>query len=325
MKKAETILVTGGCGFIGSNFLRLLWREGYPGMVVNVDALTYAGNIETLKGLDFKSYAFFPWDIADRTKMSMVFEKTKPDIVVNFAAESHVDRSLSDSAPFERTNVKGTEVMLEMARKYGVKKYIQISTDEVYGDIGEDGEPTDEEAPIRPGNPYSESKADADALVRGSGLNWCITRCTNNYGPHQFPEKFIPVMITKAMNGESLPVYGDGQQIRDWIHVEDHCHGIRKVIEHGKGGNVYNFGGDNEQRNIDVAKAILRTLAKPESQLDFVEDRKNHDFRYSINFAKAERELGWVPGTRWKQGLMDTVLWYRDNGDWWLPLLSRGK
>jgi dTDP-glucose 4,6-dehydratase len=294
-------------------------------MVVNVDALTYAGNIETLKGIDFKSYAFFPWDISDREKMAQAFEKTNPDIVINFAAESHVDRSLEDSAPFLKTNVEGTRVLLETARNYNVKKYIQISTDEVYGDIGPDGKPTDENAPINPGNPYSQSKADADALVQASSLDWCITRCTNNYGPYQFPEKFIPVMATKAMAGESLPVYGDGQQIRDWIHVEDHCRGIWKVAQQGKPGNVYNFGGENEQRNIEVAKAILRALGKPEDLLTFVEDRKNHDFRYSINFAKAEKELGWMPAHNWEQGLLDTIIWYRDNVDWWRPLTLRKK
>lgn len=323
MKKADTIMVTGGCGFIGSNFLRMLWRGSYPGLVVNVDALTYAGNIETLKGIDFKSYAFFPWDISDADKMAQAFDRTRPDIVVNFAAESHVDRSLEDSAPFWVTNVKGTETLLEAAKVFGVKKYIQISTDEVYGDIGADGIPTDENAAIKPGNPYSESKADADALVQGSALDWCITRCSNNYGPYQFPEKFIPVMATKAIYGENLPVYGDGQQIRDWIHVEDHCRGIWKVIKQGKPGNIYNFGGENEQRNIEVAKAILKSLGKPETQLSFVEDRKNHDFRYSINFAKAESELGWMPSVQWEQGLLETIIWYRDNVHWWMPLRQR--
>ena len=315
-------MVTGGCGFIGSNFLRMLWRSNYPSLVVNVDALTYAGNLETLKGVDLKGYAFFPWDIADADKMAQAFEKTRPDIVVNFAAESHVDRSLADSAPFLRTNVEGTRVLLEMSRTYNVKKFIQISTDEVYGDIGPDGDPTDENAPIKPGNPYSQSKADADALVQASEIPWCITRCSNNYGPWQYPEKFIPVMATKAMANERLPVYGDGQQIRDWIHVEDHCRGIMRVIEDGKPGEVYNFGGENEQRNIDVATQILKTLGKGQP-LKFVEDRKDHDFRDSIDFRKAERELDWMPVVNWEKGLTETLLWYRDNVDWWLPLTLR--
>jgi len=323
--KNDTIMITGGCGFIGSNFLRMLWREQYPGMVANIDSLTYAGNVETLNGIDLKNYSFFPYDIADPIKMALAFERVKPDIVVNFAAESHVDRSLDDSAPFLRTNVEGTLNMLSMSEKYGVKKYIQISTDEVYGDIGPDGIPTDESAPINPGNPYSQSKADADALVQGSRVPWCITRCTNNYGTHQFPEKFIPVMAIKAMAGGKLPVYGDGQQIRDWIHVIDHCHGIRKVIESGRTGEVYNFGGNNEQRNIDVAKKILRVLGKGDDQLEFVEDRKKHDFRYAIDYGKAESELGWQPGTNWESGLLETIMWYRDHPDWWQPLQQRIK
>jgi dTDP-glucose 4,6-dehydratase len=317
-------MVTGGCGFIGSNFIRMLDRDGYGGLVVNVDSLTYAGNKENLKDIGLRGYTFFNFDIANASLMDTAFAKTRPDIVVNFAAESHVDRSIDGAAAFVRTNVVGTQVMLDMALRYGVSKFVQVGTDEVYGDLGPDGIPATEDGSLKPSSPYSASKTAADLLalsyVRTHKMDVSVTRCSNNYGPYQFPEKLIPLMVTKAMNGERLPVYAEGLQVRDWIHVLDHCRGILRVVDGGRPGEVYNFGGDCELRNIDVVKEILKATGRGEDLIDHVEDRKGHDFRYAIDFSKAEGELGWRPTVKWETGISETIAWYRDNEDWWLPL-----
>ncbi|MFZ5435625.1 MAG: dTDP-glucose 4,6-dehydratase [Bacillota bacterium] len=316
------LLITGGAGFIGSNFIRYILREHPEWQVVNLDKLTYAGNLANLKDVeDNPRYRFVRGDIADRGLVERLFHEEKFDGVVNFAAESHVDRSILDSSPFIETNVKGVQVLLEAAREFKIKKFVQISTDEVYGSLGPDDPPFTEESPLLPNSPYSASKAAADLLCRAYHKTYqlpvVITRSSNNYGPYQFPEKLIPLMITNALEEKPLPVYGDGQNVRDWLFVEDNCRAIALVIEKGKPGEIYNIGGGEEKRNIDVVKAILRLLGKPESLITFVKDRPGHDQRYALNTDKMLRELGWQPAVSFEDGLARTVKWYLANRPWW--------
>lgn len=319
------LLVTGGAGFIGSNFVLYMLRE-HPGYeIVNVDALTYAGNLENLTSAEqHKGYSFEKADILDMEQMDRLFQQGV-DTVVHFAAESHVDRSILDPGVFARTNVLGTQVLLDKARQYGVTKYVQVSTDEVYGTLGASGLFT-EETPIAPNSPYSASKTGGDLLARAYyetyGLPVNITRCSNNYGPYQFPEKLIPLMITRALNDQPLPVYGDGLNVRDWLHVEDHCRAIDLVIHQGKPGEVYNIGGNNERTNTEIVTTILRQLGKPESLITYVEDRPGHDRRYAIDPAKIIRELGWKPKYNFDSGIKATIEWYLSHRDWWNRILS---
>ncbi|MBB5324210.1 dTDP-glucose 4,6-dehydratase [Anoxybacillus tepidamans] len=319
------VLITGGAGFIGSNFVNYMVRK-YPSyQIINLDALTYAGNLENVKEVENEpNYRFVKGDITDRELIESLFAEGI-DAVVNFAAESHVDRSITDPGVFVRTNIQGTQVLLDAAKKYGVKKYIQISTDEVYGTLGETGYFT-ETTPLAPNSPYSASKASADFLVRAYhetyGLPVNITRCSNNYGPYHFPEKLIPLMIINALNDQPLPVYGDGLNVRDWLHVEDHCSAIDLVLHKGRNGEVYNIGGNNERTNIEVVKAILRYLNKPESLIIFVEDRLGHDRRYAIDATKIRKELGWKPKYAFEEGLKKTIDWYLENRSWWENILS---
>jgi dTDP-glucose 4,6-dehydratase len=313
-----TVLVTGGCGFIGSNFIRYL-LEKEPGFVVtNLDALTYAGNLANLEGLDETArYRFVHGDITDREAVRNAAAGARA--IINFAAESHVDRSILDSGPFVRTNVLGTQILLDVAREIGVQKYVQVSTDEVYGSLGPTGVFT-EETPLAPNSPYAASKAAADLLVRSYvhtfGLPAVITRCSNNYGPYQFPEKLIPLFISNLIRDESVPVYGDGLQVRDWIHVRDHSAAIHQAWRDGRPGEVYNFGGRCERTNLALTQRLLDILGKPSSLIKYVKDRPGHDRRYAIDCAKAERELGWKPQVAFEEGLHDTVEWYRQNDDW---------
>jgi dTDP-glucose 4,6-dehydratase len=316
----NTLLVTGGCGFIGSNYIRLE-RDIDPGLtIVNVDKLTYAGNPENLAGLEEDPhYVFRHGDICDREFMAAVLAEFSPDAVINFAAESHVDRSILDSGPFIQTNIVGTQVLLDASRKCEIPRYVQVSTDEVYGSLGAEGYFT-EETPLAPNSPYSASKASADLLVRSYchtfGFPGLITRCSNNYGPYQFPEKIIPLFIANLMEDKSVPVYGKGENVRDWIHVLDHCRGIDAALRKGKTGDVYNFGGKCELKNIDLTKKLLAALGKPESLIEYVTDRPGHDLRYAIDCSKAERELGWKPEISFETGLAETILWYRENSAW---------
>jgi len=317
------ILITGGAGFIGSNFIRFLVRERPVIGVVNLDKLTYAGNLENLEGLEElagTNYRFVRGDIADPEIMEEIWTANSIDTVINFAAESHVDRSIESAEDFIRTNVTGTLTLLEAARKRGVKRFLQISTDEVYGSLGPTGKFV-ETTPLSPRSPYSASKAGADllslAFFETYKLPVLITRCSNNYGPYQFPEKLIPLMISNALEDKSLPVYGDGLQVRDWIHVEDHCRALLLVLEKGKPGEVYNVGGGNEWTNIEIVKLILETLGKPDSLIKYVADRPGHDRRYAIDFTRIERELGWRPWVNFAQGIKDTINWYVKNKSWW--------
>lgn len=320
------ILVTGGAGFIGSNFVNYMVRT-YPNYdITNLDALTYAGNLENLKESEGKSnYRFVKGDITDRDLVNSLFKEENLDVVVNFAAESHVDRSITNPDVFVTTNIQGTQVLLDAARKYEVKKYVQVSTDEVYGSLGSEGYFT-ETTPLDPNSPYSASKAGADMLVKAYyetyGLPTNITRCSNNYGPFHFPEKLIPLMIINALNDKPLPVYGDGLNVRDWLHVEDHCRAIDLVLHKGKVGEVYNVGGHNEKTNIEVVKEILKQLGKPENLIKYVEDRLGHDRRYAIDPTKLQSELGWEPIYNFESGLKDTVQWYLDNKSWWGNIIS---
>jgi dTDP-glucose 4,6-dehydratase len=317
MKK---LLVTGGCGFIGSNFVRLQ-LETYPEVeIVNVDVLTYAGNLENLADVESDPrYTFEKGDIVDREFIESLFSKYEIDAVVHFAAESHVDRSILDAGPFVHTNIVGTQVLLDASRQANVERYLQVSTDEVYGSLGDDGFFT-EETPLAPNSPYSASKAAADMLVRSyfhtHNFPGVITRCSNNYGPYQFPEKLIPLFISNALNDQQLPVYGTGTNVRDWIHVLDHCRGIDSALRKGEAGEVYNFGGHEELQNIELTTKLLDALEKPHSLIKYVEDRKGHDFRYAIDTAKSERELGWKPLVDFEQGLRDTINWYLTNTVW---------
>ena len=324
-----TILVTGGAGFIGTNFVYYQLQHHPEDQVVCLDALTYAGNLENLtEALKNPRFRFVKGDIADREAVNALFEEEKPDIVVNFAAESHVDRSITQPELFLRTNIMGTQVLMDACRKYGVQRYHQVSTDEVYGDLPLDRPDLffTEDTPIHTSSPYSTSKASADLLVlayfRTFHLPVSITRCSNNYGPYHFPEKLIPLMITRALNDQSLPVYGKGENVRDWLYVEDHCAAIDLVMRKGREGEVYNVGGHNERTNLDVVKTVLRELGKPESLITFVTDRPGHDRRYAIDPSKIHTELGWLPRTKFDDGIHQTVQWYLDNRQWWEHILA---
>lgn len=319
------ILVTGGAGFIGSNFVNFMVRKYPTYEIVNVDALTYAGNLENLKESEGKpNYKFVKADITDVEAMDTLIGDGV-EAVINFAAESHVDRSITNPGIFVTTNIQGTQVLLDAAKKHNIKKYVQVSTDEVYGSLGEEGYFT-EQTPLAPNSPYSASKAGADMLVLAYhetfGLPVNITRCSNNYGPFHFPEKLIPLMIINALNDKQLPVYGDGKNVRDWLHVEDHCSAIDLVLHNGKNGEVYNVGGHNEKTNVEVVKEILAQLNKPETLIQYVEDRLGHDRRYAIDPTKLETELGWKPKYNFETGLKDTVQWYLDNRTWWDNIIS---
>jgi dTDP-glucose 4,6-dehydratase len=323
------ILVTGGCGFIGSNFIRYILQHYKPASVTNVDVLTYAGNLSTLDGVAQQNgdrYEFFKADIANVDLMDELMLEHSFYAVINFAAETHVDRSINSPQNFIHTNVVGTSVLLDAARRHGVQRFIQISTDEVYGSLGATGKFT-EQSPLDPSSPYSASKAGADLLAlachRTYGQEVIVTRCSNNYGPYQFPEKLIPLMIINALRDIPLPVYGDGLNVRDWIQVEDHCAGIVAALFEGKPGAVYNFGGDGEMVNLEVVKLILGKLGKPESLISFVTDRLGHDRRYAIDSSFARRELKWTPLHKPREGIAATVDWYVDNRSWWEPLLER--
>lgn len=317
-----SLLITGGCGFIGSNFIRLVLAERPDTRVVNLDKLTYAGNPANLADLPpdrAARYSFVKGDIADAPFVGELFATRSFDAVVHFAAESHVDRSIADASPFVATNVMGTQVLLDAARRAGVPRFVHVSTDEVYGSLGAEGA-FREDTPLAPNSPYSASKAASDLLVRAAhvtfGQDTVVTRCSNNYGPYQFPEKLIPLMISRARKGEALPVYGTGANIRDWIHVEDHCRGVLLALEKGRPGGVYNFGGASERTNLDVVRAILRLVNRPESLIRFVKDRPGHDARYAMDFSLAARELGFAPVRSFEQGLADTVAWYESHGEW---------
>jgi dTDP-glucose 4,6-dehydratase len=320
------LLVTGGAGFIASNFVYYI-LDKYPDYkVVNYDLLTYAGNLENLKDIEGNpNYTFVRGNIANRELVEHVVQTSAIDVIVNFAAESHVDRSITEPDIFIKTNVIGTGALLDVARDLKIKKYVQVSTDEVYGSLGEEGYFT-EETPLSPNSPYSASKASADLLVQAYhetyGLNVNITRCSNNYGPYHFPEKLIPLMITNALEGKSLPVYGDGKNVRDWLHVCDHCAAIDLVIHKGRSGEVYNVGGHNEKKNIEIVELILDRLGKSKDLIKFVEDRLGHDRRYAIDPTKLESELGWKPKYTFVTGIEETIQWYLDNQDWWKRIKS---
>ena len=323
------IIVTGGAGFIGGNFIHHMVNKYPEYQIVNLDLLTYAGNLETLKPVENKpNYKFVKGDIADRKFVFDLFEKEKPDIVVNFAAESHVDRSIENPEVFLDTNIKGTAVLMDACRKYGIKRYHQVSTDEVYGDLPLDRPDLffTEETPIHTSSPYSSSKAAADLLVlayhRTYGLPVTISRCSNNYGPYHFPEKLIPLMIANALNDKPLPVYGEGLNVRDWLYVEDHCKAIDLIIHNGRVGEVYNVGGHNEKTNIEIVKIICKELGKPESLITHVADRKGHDMRYAIDPTKIHNELGWFPETKFEDGIKKTIKWYLENKEWWETIIS---
>lgn len=323
------LLITGGCGFIGSNFVRFVLEHYQPEFVTNVDALTYAGNPENLAGVAEREglrYEFYQADIADREAMETIMAKHKFFAVVNFAAESHVDRSITSPGNFVHTNVVGTEVLVETARRHGVKRFVQVSTDEVYGSLGPEGRFT-ETSPIDPSSPYSASKAAADLLALAAfktfGQEVMITRCSNNYGPYQFPEKLIPLMITNALAEKKLPVYGDGLNVRDWIHVDDHCRAIMAVLLDGRPGEVYNVGADAELPNIEVVELILQTLGKSRDLITYVTDRLGHDRRYAIDSAKIRTELDWKPIHTPHDGIRETIRWYLDNRTWWEKILAR--
>lgn len=312
------ILVTGGAGFIGSNFIRYMVNKYSEYEIINLDDLTYCGNLENLKDIENKdNYSFVKGNICDKAVVDELVEKS--DYVINFAAESHVDRSISDPEIFIKSNVLGTQVLLNAAKQYGVEKYIQISTDEVYGSLGKTGY-FKETTPLQPNSPYSASKASGDLITRSYGetfgLPINITRCSNNYGPFQFPEKLIPLMISNALEDKKLPVYGDGKNVRDWLHVYDHCQAIDLVLHDGKLGEVYNIGGNNEKQNIEIVKLILSQLDKDESLIEFVTDRLGHDRRYAIDSNKIQNDLGWSPKYSFDVGIEQTIQWYLDNQNW---------
>lgn len=324
-----TIIVTGGAGFIGSNFIFHMLEHHPDDRIVCLDKLTYAGNLSTLAGvMEHPNFHFVRLDICDREGIYQLFEQEHPDIVVNFAAESHVDRSIEEPEVFLRTNILGTQVLMDACRKYGIRRYHQVSTDEVYGDLPLDRPDLffTEETPIHTSSPYSSSKAGADLLVmayyRTYGLPVTISRCSNNYGPYHFPEKLIPLMIANALADRPLPVYGEGLNVRDWLYVEDHCKAIDLIIRKGRPGEVYNVGGHNEKRNIDIVRLICRELGKPESLITHVADRKGHDMRYAIDPSKIHRELGWLPETSFEDGIKKTIRWYLDNQQWWKTIIS---
>ncbi len=323
------IIVTGGAGFIGSNFIFHMLGKYPDDRIICIDKLTYAGNLATLKDvMDCPNFKFYKADICDKEAVNQIFENEKPDIVVNFAAESHVDRSIENPQVFLETNIIGTSVLMDACRKYGIKRYHQVSTDEVYGDLPLDRPDLffTEETPIHTSSPYSSSKAGADLLVlayyRTYGLPVTISRCSNNYGPYHFPEKLIPLMVINALHDKPLPVYGEGINVRDWLYVEDHCKAIDLIIHNGRVGEVYNVGGHNEMRNIDIVKLICKELNKPESLITYVTDRKGHDMRYAIDPTKIHNELGWLPETKFADGIRKTIQWYLDHEDWWQPIVS---
>lgn len=323
------IIVTGGAGFIGGNFVHYMVNKYPEDMIINLDLLTYAGNLETLKPVEnAPNYKFVKGDIADRAFIFKLFEEEKPDVVINFAAESHVDRSITDPESFVRTNVMGTTTLLDACRTYRIKRYHQVSTDEVYGDLPLDRPDLffTEETPLHTSSPYSSSKASADLFVlayhRTYGLPVTVSRCSNNYGPYHFPEKLIPLIISRALNDEELPVYGKGENVRDWLYVTDHCKAIDLVVRKGKVGEVYNIGGHNERTNLEVVKTILKALNKPESLIKFVTDRPGHDRRYAIDPTKIETELGWKPEYTFDTGIVKTIDWYLNNKEWWEHIIS---
>lgn len=336
----KTILVTGGAGFIGSNFIKLMLEKHQDYKIINIDVLTYAGNLENLKNINaYPNYEFFKVDIRDREKIEEIFKTNDINSVINFAAESHVDRSIEKPEVFLTTNIIGTQVLLDTAKKYwklnpedkyckkyksGVK-FLQVSTDEVYGSLGETGMFV-ETMPLMPNSPYSASKASADMIVRAYnetfGMPVNITRCSNNYGPHQFPEKLIPLMINNCINEKNLPVYGDGMQVRDWLHVSDHCLAIYTVLHKGKDGEVYNIGGNNEKTNIQIVKLIIKTLGKSENLIKNIKDRPGHDRRYAIDNTKITNELGWKPAYTFEQGMKETIQWYLENTKWVENIIS---
>ena len=324
-----TVIVTGGAGFIGGNYIHYHLREHPGDRVVCVDKLTYAGNLSTLKSVwDNPNFRFVKLDICDREGVFRLFEEEKPDAVINFAAESHVDRSIEDPEIFLQTNIIGTATMMDACRAFGNVRYHQVSTDEVYGDLPLDRPDLffTEETPIHTSSPYSSSKAGADLLVlaylRTYGLPVTVSRCSNNYGPYHFPEKLIPLMIANCLNDKPLPVYGEGKNVRDWLYVEDHCKAIDLIVRKGRIGEVYNVGGHNEMRNIDIVKLIIKELGKSEDLITYVTDRKGHDLRYAIDPTKIHSELGWLPETKFADGIKKTIKWYLDNQDWWEPIIS---
>lgn len=324
-----TIIVTGGAGFIGSNFVFHMLQAHPDYRIVCLDKLTYAGNLSTLEPvLKQDNFRFVKADICDRQAVDKLFQEEKPDIVVNFAAESHVDRSIENPGIFLETNIMGTAVLMDACRKYGIQRYHQVSTDEVYGDLPLDRPDLffTEETPLHTSSPYSSSKASADLLAmayyRTYGLPVTISRCSNNYGPYHFPEKLIPLMIANALADKPLPVYGNGENVRDWLYVEDHCRAIDLIIHNGKVGEVYNVGGHNEKRNIDIVRIICQELGKPESLIVHVEDRKGHDRRYAIDPAKIHRELGWLPETKFEDGIKKTIKWYLEHKKWWQDIIN---
>lgn len=329
VERFMTIIVTGGAGFIGSNFIFYEMKKHPEYRIVCLDKLTYAGNLSTLKSvLDNPNFRFVKADICDKEAVEKLFLEEKPDMVVNFAAESHVDRSIENPDVFLETNIMGTANLMNACRKFGIKRYHQVSTDEVYGDLPLDRPDLffTEETPIHTSSPYSSSKAGADLLVlayhRTYGLPVSISRCSNNYGPYHFPEKLIPLMIANALNDKPLPVYGEGLNVRDWLYVEDHCKAIDMIIHDGRVGEVYNVGGHNEKRNIDIVKIICNALGKPESLITYVKDRKGHDMRYAIDPEKIKNELGWYPETKFEDGIKKTIKWYLDNREWWETIIS---
>ena len=324
-----TTIVTGGAGFIGSNFIFHMLHKYPDDRIVCLDKLTYAGNLSTLAPvIEQQNFRFVKLDICDREGVYRLFEEEHPDVVVNFAAESHVDRSIEDPGIFLQTNIMGTAVLMDACREYGIARYHQVSTDEVYGDLPLDRPDLffTEDTPIHTSSPYSSSKAGADLLVlayhRTYGLPVTISRCSNNYGPYHFPEKLIPLMITNALNDKPLPVYGDGLNVRDWLYVEDHCKAIDLIVQNGRVGEVYNVGGHNEMKNIDIVKLICQELGKPESLIQYVSDRKGHDRRYAIDPAKIHKELSWLPETTFEDGIHRTIQWYLDHRKWWEHILS---
>ena len=316
----QKLFITGGAGFIGSAFVRLVIDRYPTAFITNFDNLTYAGNLDNLAGINSDRYRFVKGDIADaRAVLDALDEQT--DVVVNFAAESHVDRSISDAAEFLRTNIVGTQVLLDASRERGVKRFVHVSTDEVMGSLPDDGDGFFTEAsPFAPNSPYAASKAAAEHFVRAArhtfGIDTIVTRCGNNYGPRQFPEKFLPLIIANALNDQEIPLYGDGQNVRDWIYVEDHCRAILLALEKGPPGSIYNIGARNERRNIEVIESVLDALGKPHSLIKYVKDRLGHDRRYAIDPELIETKLGWRPLETWKTGLEKTIQWYRDNNQW---------
>ena len=323
------IIVTGGAGFIGGNFVHYMINKYSDYQIICLDKLTYAGNLETLEPvMNNKNFKFIKGDITDRPFIYSLFETERPDVIVNFAAESHVDRSIEDPEIFLKTNILGTNVLLDACKKYGIKRYHQVSTDEVYGDLPLDRPDLffTENTPIHTSSPYSASKASADLLVqayyRTFKIPVTISRCSNNYGPYHFPEKLIPLMIANALNDKQLPVYGKGENVRDWLYVEDHCRAIDMIIHNGRVGEVYNIGGHNERTNLEVVKTIIRELGKSEDLIKYVTDRPGHDMRYAIDPTKIKNELGWEPLTLFDEGIKKTIKWYLDNKEWWTNIIN---